>query len=641
MPGGLGRESIVIDMKNVGSRSEILAAMPPRDAAWLAYQALDESDDIVLLLEGDGATDAVDVVVIAANGAFRRASGYSGDQVIGRRLAELFPVEGQAETLMKSIRARASLRTELACGRVTGGTFMLGLHLMAAPQRTAGRFCFAILGRDITAQLEARQMQTSVQRLLAKVFMSVDEAVVIVSAAGRVLMTNPRIDQLLGYKPNELVGRASLDLVAPDARAASAEGVAKQMLLGMDRTFVVPLLKANGSRLLATVTSAIVSSEDAKQFRILTLRSTADVTPEMRTESAGRIRLVGMDEIRETLGTRWQAVAERAMATAEAVIKRRCSADDNYTRADDTSFLICFGALSEQEASFRAAIIGREIRDRLIGQGGDPDTAHIRSVAAAVRFRDTGGAGELPHATLLEGLDAQLGRLEREARQRLQSALAGAACDLRRVTGRNPAEMIAMEVKLPDELERGVVTALAVLPAEEAKAFDLDGLLLGLAAQHAIAAMARGDTTPLLVNVRFDVFATRPATERYLATCLKIDQRVSSHLILLLSAVPPGMPKTRQLDCVNRLRPFCRAVGYQLDEPAGLTSIDLSFSTAPIVSLPADALAINEPEKLRTLIGSLHAKRAKVLIREVASEQEAMSYRSFGADMIVMHSRAS
>ena len=630
------RENSVIDTPTGEPRSVTPVALLPREAAWLAWQALDQSDDIILVLERDGAAPASDAVVIAANGAFRRASGYSAEQLIGRQAAELFPAITQTEPLWAAMRDGASLRAELACGRAIGGTFVLGFHLMPAPELTPGRSYFLLLGRDITAQLEARQMQNSIQRLLAKVFMSVDEAVAIVNMAGRIVMTNPRIDQLLGYKPNELNGRNSLEVVEPDSRASTAESIKRQLATGLDQTYVTRLLRADGSRIAASVTSVLVSTEDEKQFRILTLRSRAIDTSGMRIESAGRIKLVGLDEVRLALGERWQGVAERSMATAEAVIRRRCGEHDSYSRADDTSFLICFGVLGETEASFRAAMIGREIRDRLIGQGGDPDTAHVRSIAAAVRFPDSGEAAASLHALLLDGLDAQLERLEREARHTLRTALSGAVCEPRRISGHHTGETVAMQVKLPGDLERGVAAALAALPAEESKTFDLDGLLLGLAAQHAITGLARGDTTLLLVNVRFDVFATRPATERYIATCLKIDQRVCRRLILMLASLPEGLPKTRQLECVNRLRPFCRAVGYQVDNVAGLAMLDLSFTAAPIVSLPARAIASDDPEKLKSLLGSLHARRVRVLVRGVASEKDAAWFRFLGADMIAM-----
>ena len=107
------------------------------------------------------------------------------------------------------------------------------------------------------------------------------------------------------------------------------------------------------------------------------------------------------------------------MAAAESVIKRHCGPQDSFSRADDTSFLMCFGALSEEEFSFRAAMIGREIRNRLIGQGEDPDNAYVRSVAAVVRFPDQRESNAAFQATLLNGLDKQMQRLEQEARQTL------------------------------------------------------------------------------------------------------------------------------------------------------------------------------------------------------------------------------
>ena len=116
-----------------------------------------------------------------------------------------------------------------------------------------------------------------------------------------------------------------------------------------------------------------------------------DPTVRRAKVSAGSSWSVSMKCARrwETDGRRWQ---QRAMATAELVIKRHCGPQDSFSRADDTSFLMCFGALSEEEFSFRAAMIGREIRNRLIGQGEDPDNAYVRSVAAVVRFPDQRGS---------------------------------------------------------------------------------------------------------------------------------------------------------------------------------------------------------------------------------------------------------
>jgi PAS domain S-box-containing protein len=600
------------------------------EKALLTYQAMAGSDDIVLVLERDNSIKPSDARIAGANAAFRRASGYSDDQIVGHLVTDVLPDENHAETLMNAIRGSGSLRTELACRRADGGTFMLGMHLMPAPARRPGKDCFIILGRDISEALKARQMQQSIQQLLAKVFSSVDVAVAIINVSGHVVMTNRHIERLLGYKSNEMIGLISLDLVAPSIRAK------QQLAAGDDTTYSTIAVRKDGIEVPVTITSVIATTGDRKQFRIITLRPEATATNAIRSESVGRIKLVGIDGVREALGDRWPAVAERAMATAEVVIKRHCGPQDSFSRADDTGFLMCFGALSEEEASFRAAMIGREIRKRLIGLGESPDNAYVRSIAAVVRFPDQGASGASLNAILSSGLDKQLERLERDARQTLLDVLESPTGDVVSISGRSPAQTVASGVHISNKMERRLAGALAALPQREADAFDLNGLLIGLAAQQAIASMAQSDNTPILIKISFDTFATRPTTERFFAMCAKIDARVTRRLTVMLSSLPVGLPRTRLQDYINRLRPFCRGVGYEVEEIAVLAQIDLSNSYNPIVALPAAACFAHKPGKLKESFYSLQSQRAQVLVFGVGSPKDAVALRSVGADMISM-----
>jgi PAS domain S-box-containing protein len=611
------------------------------ERASLTYQAMSNSDDIILVLERDRLGPTNEAIIIAVNEAFCRASGYTDDQLVGGAVAGLFTTADHAAILTKAIHGNGSLRTELSCNRASGGGFMLGMHLMPAPARTAGRDCFVILGRDITAALQARQMQDSIQRLLAKVFSSVDAPVAIVNGAGRIVMTNPRIDQLLGYKPNGLLGRTSIEIVAPQARERVTALIGQQTVDGHDTVQNAPLLRADGSEILVKITSVVAMPEETKQFRILTVRPQIAASSETRSESVGRLKLVGIEEVRAALGARWSSVAARAMATAEVVIKRNCGPQDSYSRADDTSFLMCFGSLSEEEASFRAAMIGREIRNRLIGDGQDPEEAYVRSVAAMVRFDDEGQSAESLQILLMDRLNKQIERIEEAARQTLRDALICATCDLTPVVGRSTGQLVATEVCIPGKLEQRVTAAMAALPRNECKEFDRDGLLLGLAAQQAVTTLAQGDTMPLLVSLSFDIFAARAATERFFAVCARMDPRVAGRLILVLGGLPPGLPRTRLQDCVSRLRPFCRAVGYEIEDLATLPQINLSNSYHPVLVLPAALCKATAPDTLRNLIASLQSHRAKVMVRGAASDHDAAAFRTVGADMVSMKSAAA
>jgi PAS domain S-box-containing protein len=601
--------------------------------SWLVYHAMDQSDDIVLLIETVDGVPSEEPTIIGVNGAFRRASGFTEAQLLGRPVASLFAAAKDAETLRTALREKTGIRTELACARADGKQFMLGLHLMPVPVRTAGRSRFAILARDITAALEARQMQASVQRLLAKVFVCIDEAVVIVDASGQVVMTNPFADRLMGHLPNGMIGKSLPSLVAPSAREAVAVRREQQIAQGTDATYDTVLLRSDGSEMQARLTSSVVEREDRKRVCVITVRPRGD--DDDRVESAGRIKLVGLEEVRSMLGDRWPAVAERAMATAEAVIRRRCSARDSFSRIDDTSFLMCFAELNEQEASLRAALIAREIRERLIGQGGDSESAQVRSVAAAVRYPHRKGQPESAvKVALLGELSAQMERIEREARQTLRQTLASAVCESETIFGRNPELPIGALVRLPDALGRSVTCALSVLPQQETTGFDLNGLLLGHAARHALSGMAQGDSNPVLVSVDFDIFNSRTSTERYVGLCRELDQRLTGRLVLLLSSLPPGLPKTRLLECVNRLRPFCRSVGFQADSLPSLTQIDFSVSGTPIVALPASVFTTTPVDQLRRVLASLHARRVKLLVRRIVSDDTAATLLAVGVDMI-------
>ena len=604
------------------------------EKALLTYRAMSDSDDLVLLLERASSTGPG--VIIGCNQAFRRASGYSNEQLLGRAVTDFFPEEDHAEILRNAILGSGSLRSELVCSRLGGEPFVIGMHLMPAPARIPGKACFVILGRDITTAFRGRQMQDSIQRLLAKVFSSVDVAVAIVNSVGRIVMTNSPCDVLLGYGPNGLVGKFTLELMPPDQRASVATTIKRHLNDGVDVTYTASVERADGSRLAVRMTSVIAVTSDTKKFRIVTLRPDTAETIKIRSESVGRIKLVGLEEVRAALGNRWPALATRAMAAAEKVIRRNCGPEDSYSRVDDTSFLVCFGALSEEEAAFRAAMIGREIRSRLIGQGEDPENAYVHAVAAVVRFRDQGESDSSLQALLLEGLDKQLGRLEQEARLTLRTVMAGATFELEPALGRGRGPPLASQVVIAYKTERQLLSALSALPQQESTAFDLDGFLLGLAAQHAVASMAQGDTSPVLVKVSFDIFASRATTERLFALCAKIDPRVAARLVIILSSLPNGLPRTRLQDYVNRLRPFCHGVGYHLDELSHLDRIDLSNSFNPIVVFPVTACRASTPGELREMFSSLQSRRAKVLICGVASKQAAAFVWAAGADMISM-----
>ncbi len=128
---------------------------------------------------------------------------------------------------------------------------------------------FVLLGRDITESLQSRQQQAAVQELLAKVFVCVSAPVAIVTERGLIQMSNPALDNLLGYPPGGLVGKRAIDFNAPGAQAAAARQ--RQTEDSRDYTMATRLLRADGTEIPVEVTSTTVQRDDLRRFCIITV----------------------------------------------------------------------------------------------------------------------------------------------------------------------------------------------------------------------------------------------------------------------------------------------------------------------------------------------------------------------------------
>src|SRR6202012_2077496 len=99
-----------------------------------------------------------------------------------------------------------------------------------------------------------------------------------------------------------------------------------------------------------------------------------------------------------------------------------------------------------------------------------------------------------------------------------------------------------------------------------------------------------GGSRLIMVNLDFEVFLDRRRTERYLAACEALDARLRERLVLVLYGMPQGFPKSRMLECVLRLRPYCHAVGFEVDGMEA-PAVDPSLLSGAIVVARGEWLA--------------------------------------------------
>jgi hypothetical protein len=375
-----------------------------------------------------------------------------------------------------------------------------------------------------------------------------------------------------------------------------------------------------------------------ERFRIITSceRAVEPAAPACRV--AGMIKLVGLDAVKEALGPRWPAVEQRATETAEHVIKTSLGAGETYSRSKDGGFVICFANRSEAEASFSAAVIGRRIRERLVGQGEEMATLQVTAIAGTVEVPAAEDAGDLINlASLLERrLGARRGEIEAKAWRMLTEAMVETRCAMAPVQARDGPRVVAYFAAVPKPAYRTMVIAHGGLPAAEQASFDLDAAMLGLAADRVQQGLLTDAVGTVFIEVDFQVFQFRGATETYMETCRSLNPALRQRLILVLWHLPAGIPSSRLQQCVQRLRPFCRTVAFAIDEPQ-LAASDPVLDHAPIIAVSASRVTgPGSREKLGKLLATVHAKRGRLMARDVPDAPTASLLRLAGVDLVTM-----
>ena len=85
------------------------------------------------------------------------------------------------------------------------------------------------------------------------------------------------------------------------------------------------------------------------------------------TVGAGRLNLLGLTEIRDQLGPRWEALSEKVHLIAQGVVTKHLVRGDVFERYGEDGYVVLFARLSPAEAAFKCRAIRNEIGRQLLG----------------------------------------------------------------------------------------------------------------------------------------------------------------------------------------------------------------------------------------------------------------------------------
>ena len=164
------------------------------------------------------------------NAEFVRQSGYSREEIIGRSSQDLgfWTQQEDRELAWSMLDGRHPLQNLEVTFQRKNGTELYGV-LSIVPLDVAGEACVIGFVRDITderrAQRELKDSEQRYRQLATELKNTLDLSLDLIATVGpdqRILTINAACSRLLGYVPEEMIGRSVRDFIHPDDRTATA-----------------------------------------------------------------------------------------------------------------------------------------------------------------------------------------------------------------------------------------------------------------------------------------------------------------------------------------------------------------------------------------------------------------------------------
>jgi PAS domain S-box-containing protein len=233
---------------------------------------------------------AVGLHLVAADGTILRANraeldllGYSADEYIGRPIADVHADAHVIRDILQRLSRGETLDRYPARLKSKDGSIKHVLITSNVHFRN-GEFhntrCFTV---DVTDQHRADEALRDSQQRLAVTYEKAPVGIAEVDPAGRFVRINAALSAIIGYAPEELVGRSFIDLTHPEDRDADAEQYARQVRGEMNHYSTQKrFLRRDGGIVFVNVLSSSVLDRQG-QFRY-GVRVVQDVTEQRQAE---------------------------------------------------------------------------------------------------------------------------------------------------------------------------------------------------------------------------------------------------------------------------------------------------------------------------------------------------------------------
>lgn len=174
--------------------------------------AVESSNDVIITMSLDG-------TVTGWNAAAERLYGYTAEEAVGENINLIIPAERQSEvedTLRRIGWGEKIEHNETIRRRKDGSLVEVSLSISPIKAPSGATIGISKVARDITETNRTRlalRQQTEERR---RIFETSQDLILVMNSRGFLVQISPSCQAILGYRPDEMIGRSGEDFIHPD-----------------------------------------------------------------------------------------------------------------------------------------------------------------------------------------------------------------------------------------------------------------------------------------------------------------------------------------------------------------------------------------------------------------------------------------
>ena len=174
--------------------------------------AVESSNDAII-------TTSLDGTITGWNSAAERLFGYSAAEATGKNITLLVPVDRLPEvqdTLRRIGWGERIEHNETVRLHKDGRRIEVSLSISPIKSPSGATIGISTVTRDITEANKTRQALRQQTEELRRIFETSQDLIMVMDSRGFLVQISPSCEAILGYRPEEMIGRGGVDFIHPD-----------------------------------------------------------------------------------------------------------------------------------------------------------------------------------------------------------------------------------------------------------------------------------------------------------------------------------------------------------------------------------------------------------------------------------------